>query len=129
MSAAVLNQGLTSIRDALKTLFSPYVFVSDDSTAFSATQTSGNPAGGSTVFLAKSATIANVDGKTYTATISVGGGDATIVGKSIYTVGASLGVTNTQAQSRTVRGAGLGIGVQTGDAYTIGIQVAVADNS
>lgn len=128
MAAAILTQGFTSIRNALKTAFSPQIGLSDDFTAFAVGQATVNPGAGTTVVLIKGATIADVDAKTYTATISVNG-STELTGKSIGTVAACLTAAATSAQSRTVRGAGLGIGVQAGDLYTIGVQVAVADNS
>jgi len=126
MAAAILTVGLTSIRDALKTGFSPDIGLSDDSVAFSLGQTALNPTAGATVTLIKAATIANVDAKTYTATITVNG-TTELTGKNIYTVGACLTTSAATAQSRTVRTNP--IGVQAGDSFTIGLQIAVADNS
>ena len=128
MSAAILNQGRTSIRDALKTAFAPNIGVTDDQTAFSASQTALNPSGGTTSTLIKAATITDVDYATFKSEISIDG-SSEFTGKVINTIGACLDTTAASAQSRSVRGSGLGIGVQAGDLFTIGLQIAVQDNS
>ena len=122
------TRGLVTIRDLLKTGFAPSIGLSDDSAAFAVTQTTLNPTGGATVSLVKTGTIANVNDTTFTSTISVNG-TTELTGKVINTIGPCTSNVNTAAQGRVVRGAGLGIGVQAGDLYTIGLQVAAADNS
>jgi hypothetical protein len=126
VAAAILTQGLTTIRDALKTSFSPQIGLSDDSVAFSAAQTTLNPTGGTTVTLIQASTHANVNATTWTSTVTVNG-TTQLTGKNIYTIGACLTSAATSAQSRTVRTNP--IGVQAGDLFTIGIQGAVTDQS
>lgn len=126
MSAAIYTVGKTTIRDLLKTGFSPSIGVSDDSAAFAVGQTSVNPTGGVTTALVKTATIANVDSATYDATISING-SSEMTGKNIYSISACTSNVASAAQSRTVRTNP--IGVQSGDLFTIGLRIAVADNS
>lgn len=125
MPAALLNQGRTSVRDSLKTLVS-HVGVSTDATAFAATQTTLNPGGGTN--LIKAASKADVDTFTFDATMTIDG-STEFTGQSIMTVGALNGPAATNALSRSVRGTGLGIGVQAGDVFTIGVRAQVQDNS
>lgn len=127
MSAAILTQGKTAIRDSLKTLVT-HIGVSDDTAAFSAGQTTLNPTGGATTNLIKTSSEADVDATTFDATISIDG-TTEFTNKVINTIGLMNGSAATNALSRSVRGAGLGIGVQAGDTFTIGIRVAVEDNS
>jgi hypothetical protein len=126
MPAAIYTVGKTTIRDLLKTGFSPSIGLSDDSAAFAVGQTSVNPTGGATTALVKTATIADVDASTYDATISVNG-TTELTGKNIYSISACTSNSAAAAKSRTVRSNP--IGVQTGDLYTIGLRIAVADNS
>ena len=126
MAAALLNQGKTAIRDSLKTLISN-VGVSTDATAFAATQTTLNPSGTGTNLI-KAATKTDVDTFTFDATITIDG-TTEFTGLSIMTIGALNGALATNALSRSVRGAGLGIGVQAGDSFTIGVRAQVQDNS
>src|SRR5579885_2774491 len=118
MSAALLNQGKTAIRDQLKTIFTK-VSVSDDSTAFDPTQTAVNPAGGTTTVLTKNATYTDqtsIDNFTTDYTITLDASvDTSFVGKYINTIALS---SATQVLARIVRS--LGIGFQTGDVYTVG---------
>lgn len=126
MAAAIYTVGKTAIRDLLKTGFSPSIGLSDDNAAWAANQSSVNPTGGATTALVKTATIADVDASTYDATISVNG-NTELTGKNIYSISACTSNAASAAKSRTVRGNP--IGVQAGDLYTIGLRVAVADNS
>ena len=129
MAAAIFDnatRGLITIRDLLKTGFASFIGLSDDSLAFNAAQTSVNPSGGATVTLIKAATIANVDSKTFTATVSVNG-NAELTGKNIYTISPCTSAAAGDAQGRVVRS--LPIGVQAGDLYTVGLQIAAADNT
>ncbi len=126
MAAAIYTVGKTTIRDLLKTGFSPSIGVSDDSAAFAAGQTSVNPTGGATVSLVKTATIANVDVTTYDATITING-NTEMTNKNIYSISACVSNSAASAQSRTVRSNP--IGVQAGDLFTLGLRISNADNS
>lgn len=126
MAQAILTQGLTALRDSLKTLVT-HVGVATDQTAFSAGQTALDPAnGGASNFLIKTSSEVNVDSVTFDASMSIDG-DSEFTGKAIYTVGILNGSGRTAALSRSVRGSGLGIGVQAGDSFTIGARVVVSD--
>jgi hypothetical protein len=123
---ALLNQGLTDIRDAISSRVT-HVGVATDQTAFAATQTALDPANaGAANLLIKAATDANVDFQTFDATISIDG-TTEFTGKTIWTIGILDGSTRTDAMSRTVRSQG--IGVQAGDTFTIGVRVKVEDNT
>ena len=126
MTAAILNQGETVIRDAVKTVLTN-VGVATDQTAFSAAQTALDPANaGAGFLLIKAATQANVDFQTvdYTMTIN---GTSEFTGLQIWTIGLLNGAARTNAVSRTVRT--VSIGVQTGDSFTIGVRAQHQDNS
>lgn len=142
MAIALLNQGKTSIRDSLKSLIT-HVCGSDDNTSFSAAQTGINPAGGSSSTIVKSTTNTNVDANTFDATIVING-TTEFTNKNLLAIGVSKGTAIRQASgaggnhtgsgtvgietiSRSVRS--LGIGVQSGDVFTIGVRVQVQDNS
>jgi hypothetical protein len=143
MAAAILTQGLTALRDNLKT-FVTHIGVSDDTTAFALSQTVINPGGGALSTHGEVSTEANVDATTFDATIDIDG-TTEFTGKVINTIaigkgaamrGASTGThtgtpltVGTDCVTRSLRGAGLGIGVQAGDAFTIGVRVKVEDNS
>lgn len=123
---AILNQGETVIRDAVKGVTS-HVGVATDATAFAATQTALDPAnGGSTNFLIKAATKADVDFQTEDYTISING-DTEMTNKAIATIGVLNGSARTNAMSRTVRTQT--IGVQLGDLFTIGVRMKHEDNT
>lgn len=142
MAASILNQGKTSIRDALKTLIT-HVVVSDDNTAFSAADTGINPGAGSTSTHVEAATDADVDGNTFDSTITINGASE-FTGKSIYAIGVAKGTAiraatgaggthtgggtvGTDCLTRAVRT--LPIGVQSGDVFTLGVRSQVQDNS
>lgn len=142
MAAAILNQGKTAIRDALKSLIT-HVAVSDDTAAFVATQTAINPTVGATSTHVEAATDTDVDGNTFDSTITLTGASE-FTDKSIFTIGVTKGLgirsgagtgthtgagntTGTDTLTRSVRT--LGIGVQSGDTFTIGVRVQVQDNS
>ena len=142
--AAILNQGKTSIRDSLKTLVT-HIVVSDDGQAFAAGDTGINPAAGSTSTHVEAATDADVDASTFDSTITITGASE-FTGKSIMAIGLAKGTAIRQATgsggthtgggtvgtdtlSRSVRSAGLGIGIQSGDTATLSIRVQVQDNS
>jgi hypothetical protein len=122
---ALLNRYRTALRDSEKTRVT-HVAVSDDSVAFSGTQTQVNPTGGATVVVIKAATKTDVDFATFDATISVGSADATLAGKSIRTISACDGSATTNALSRSVRSQGIGIET-SGDSFVIGVRLANSD--
>jgi hypothetical protein len=130
---AILNQGKTALRDSDKALLT-HLAVSDDAAAFGAGQTVVNPTGGATTVLTKAATRTNsgVANDQFDSTISIDG-STEFTNKSIMTIATAKGSGTTGAGtdtvSRSVRGAGLGIGVQPGDNYTIGARVKEEDNS
>lgn len=141
MAAAILDQGKTSIRDSLKTLIT-HVAVSDDDTAFSATQTGINPDNTKSTHV-ETATDADVDGNTFDSTITITGASE-FTDKSIFAIGVAKGSAIRQASGGTGTHTGggtngtdlltrsvrtLGIGVQSGDTFTIGVRVQVQDNS
>lgn len=143
MAAAILNQGKTAIRDSIKTLVT-HVGVTDDTTAFSAAQTVINPGGAALSTHGEASTDTDVGTDAFDAVITISG-TTEFTGKVINTIaigkgaamrGASSGThtgtpltVGTDCLSRSVRGAGLGIGVQAGDEFTIGVRVTVEDNS
>lgn len=152
MPAAIVDNGKTAIRDRLKpntglptTGLVTHVAVSDDTTAFATGQNTVNPAVGTTSTHAETATNADVDASTFDATITITG-STEFTGKVINTIaltkgvaarsastgthtGAPLTAGTTDLLSRSVRSAGLGIGVQSGDTLVIGARVQVQDNS
>ena len=144
MPAAILTQGKTSIRDSLKTLIT-HIVVSDDSAAFAVGDTGINPTAGSTSTHVEAATDTDVDASTFDSTITITGASE-FTNKSIMSIGVAKGTAirsatgsggthtgggtvGTDTISRSVRSAGLGIGVQSGDTHQIGVRTAVADNS
>lgn len=128
---AILDQGKTAIRDALKTLVT-HVGVAVDSTAFNGTQTVIDPAGDvSADRLIKASSEANVDASTFDATITIDG-TTELTNKSIHTISLMNGSVRTAALTRTVRqavGPDLGIGVIAGDSHTVGVRCQTQDNS
>lgn len=124
MPAAFLDQGKTSIRDTMKTLVT-HVGLAADSTAFAANQTALNPSAAGTVLI-KPATKTDVNGSTFDATVGIDG-NTEFTDQYINTIGAMSGSARTNALSRSVRT--VGIGVQAGDTYTLGLRLAVEDNS
>lgn len=126
MAAAILNQGKTAIRNSLKTLVT-HVGLSTDATAFAGTQTALNPSGSGTNLI-KACT--NADSGTnndqFDATITVNG-TTEFTGLVINTISIQNGSAASNALTRSVRTAG--IGVQAGDLFTIGARVLVQDNS
>lgn len=124
MAAAILNQGRTAIRDALKTLIS-HIVVSTDSTAFSATQTTANPSGAGTNII-KASTGVDVDAFTFDAQINISG-DTEFTGLNINTIAPANGNAAANALARVVRTNP--IGVQAGDVFTVGVRVQVQDAS
>lgn len=144
MPAAILDQGKTAIRDALKSLVT-HVVVSDDTAVFSGSQTGINPTAGATSTHVEAATDTDVDGSTFDSTITITGASE-FTGKVINSIGVAKGTgirsatgsggthtgggtVGTDTISRSVRSAGLGIGVQSGDTHVIGVRTAVQDNS
>lgn len=121
MAPALLTQGSTAIRDALKTLVS-HVGISTDSTAFSAAQTTLSPGGGTNII--KASTEADVNATTFDASATVTSADGT---GSFRTVGVLNGSAATAALSRSVRTNG--IGIDSGDSYVVTVRVAVTDAS
>ena len=131
MPAALLAQGKTAIRDVIATLIT-HIAVTDDSTAFVITQTVANPAGGATVVLTKACAATVVDANTVDELITITGASE-FTGKVINGVCSAKGTlttgSGTDTLSRIPRASGLGIGVQAGDIYTIGIRTVTEDNS
>lgn len=126
MPAAILNQGQTVIRDAVKAVTS-HVGVATDQTAFSATQTELDPANaGAGERLIKAATKVDVDFQTEDYTITIDG-DSEFTGLQIWTIGILDGATRADVMTRTVRS--LSIGVQAGDTFTVGVRLTHEDNS
>lgn len=142
MSAAILNQGKTAIRDSLKTLIT-HVCVSDDQDTFDAADTGINPTAGSTSTHVETATDTDVDGNTFDSTITITGATE-FTDKVIYSIGVAKGAgirsatgsggthtgggtVGTDCMTRSVRT--LGIGVQSGDTFTLGVRTQVQDNS
>lgn len=124
MAASLLTQGVTAIRDNLKTLVT-HVGVATDQTSFSVSQTALDPANaGASERLIKTSSEANVDASTFDASMSIDG-DSEFTNQTIWTVGVLDGSARTDALSRTVRTQG--IGVQAGDSFTIGVRVVVSD--
>lgn len=124
MAAALLTQGKTAIRDSLKTLVT-HVGVSTDSTAFAVGQTRIDPTGSGTNLI-KASTETDVDGDTFDATISING-TTEFTGSTIRTIAIQNGSAATNALSRSVRS--VGIGVESGDVFTVGVRVRVSDQS
>ncbi len=124
MPAAILDQGRTAIRDSLKTLVT-HIGLSTDSTAFNATQTALDPTGSGTNLI-KASTEVDVSASSFDATISVNG-TTELTGQTIRTIAAMNGSARTNALTRSVRGAG--IGVEAGDVFTIGLRFAISDAS
>lgn len=60
-------------------------------------------------------------------------GTSEFTGKVINCIGAgkgaSMSVDGTDTLTRSVRGSGLGIGVQAGDSFTVGLRLIVTDAS
>lgn len=145
MAASILNQGQTSIRDAVKSLVT-HVCISTDTTVFTASDTGVNPGAGSTsTWVKATASETNVDFQTVDYAISIDG-TTEFTGLVINSLGVAKGVGVRQATgaggthgggsvvgtdciTRTLRSAGLGIGVQAGDSFTIGCRVKHEDNS
>lgn len=121
---AFLNQGLTDVRDALKSKVT-HVGVSTDQTTFAAGQSDLSPDAGATDLI-KSATETNVDFQTVDFTISIDG-DSEFTNQTIWTIGILKGATSGDAMSRSVRSQG--IGVQAGDSFTVGVRAKAEDNS
>lgn len=124
MAGAILTSHLTATRDWRKGIVT-HVGVSTDSTAFAASQTRLDPTGSATNLI-KSATKTDVDATTFDATITIDG-TTEFTGQTIRTVGALTGSAATAAITRTVRS--LGIGVQAGDTFTIGVRFSAEDNT
>ncbi len=120
---AILARGRTAMRDALKGLVT-HVGVSTASDAFADGQTVIDPTAGTN--LIKLSTETDVDGNTFDATMTING-DTEFKDLTIRTIGILNGGLRTDILTRTVRA--LGIGVQAGDVYTVGVRVAVQDAS
>lgn len=145
MAAAILDQGQTAIRDAVKSLVT-HVAITDDTTAFSGAHTGINPGAAATSTWVKvTAAETNVDFQTVDYTISIDG-STEFTNKVINAIGVAKGlgvrqatgaggthgggsVVGTDAISRSLRGAGLGWGIQAGDVVTVGVRAKHEDNS
>ena len=122
MAAAILDQGKTAIRDALKSLVT-HGGISTNSTAFNVSQTELNP-GGTGTNIIKAATKTDVDASTFDASITVTSADGTGLFRTVSILdGSGVG----DALSRSVRTNGLG--VDAGDSYVVTVRVAVSDAS
>ena len=123
MPAAILTQGMTAIVTAVSNLVT-HVAITDDTVAFSASQTVINPTGGTTTTV--------VDATTIDKTIVITG-TTEFTDTVINTIGAAKGTATTGAGTdtltRSVRGAGLGIGVQSGDVFEVGVRLVITDAS
>lgn len=131
MSAAILTQGLTAILTAVSGIVTQ-IAVTDDSVAFAVGQTVANPTAGSTTVLTQAATTTAVNATTVNKTVTITG-STQFTGKVINCICAAKGTGTTGAGTdtltRSVRGSGLGIGVQSGDVFQVGVQLVVADAS
>jgi hypothetical protein len=124
MPRAILDVGLTDLRNAIKARWT-HVGVATDTTAVAAAQTTLDPAnGGATNLLIKPAAWADVDATTADATITING-TTEMTGKTISTEGLLTGSARTTAVARVVRP--VAIGVMAGDTFTIGLRVRVSD--
>lgn len=130
MAASILTQGLTNLRDAVRGVafnFWSHTAVATDATAFAANQTAVDPANaGAANLLIKVATFTVVDATTIDGLISING-DTEMTGKNIFTISACKGNTRTDAITRSVRTNS--IGVQAGDAITVGPRMTIIDAS
>lgn len=143
-AAAFLTQGLTERRNAFKTLVT-HLTVSDDTTAFSAAHTGINPGAAATSTHVETVSEADVDGITVDFSCTVVGASE-FTGKVINCIGLSKGlgvrsatgsggthtggaIVGTDTISRSLRPAGLGIGVASGDTYTLTVRDVEEDNS
>jgi len=123
MSAALLDQGKTAIRDVVKTLVT-HVGISTDTTAFSSSQVRIDPTGAGTNIIKSSAGEVNVDAGTFDAPITISGADGVGVFKTVSILN---GASATNALTRSVRTNGIGIDV--GDTFVLTVRVTVEDNS
>lgn len=121
---AFSEQGLNAQLVHDRTLY-PYVGVSDDPTAFDATQTRLDPTGTANNLILP-ATVENIDNVTDQYTINVT--SANFGNKEIFTIGLQTGPAATDNASRSVRT--LSIGVQPdGDDFTVGIKLTKSDQT
>lgn len=126
MSAAILNQGATAMRDALRGTAGNYITgvgVSTANDAFSAAQTVIDPTVG-TNYMAAATSFTVIDFQTVDVHLTVASGNIT---GNLWTLSLMKGTTRTDALTRTVRTAS--IGVQAGDSYDLAIRYQVQDNS
>lgn len=126
---AIHQAGRTLLRNAAKTLIS-HVGISTDATAFGDGQTVLDPANvGAGNNLIRAATIVDVDGDTFDATLDVDNRDASadFQDKAVSTIGAQTGIARTNNLGRVVRTQT--IGLQDGDFATIGVRFGIEDNS
>jgi hypothetical protein len=131
MAAAILTQGLTAVVTAVSTLVT-HVAITTDSAAFAVGQTVANPTGGGQTVLTQPATTTVVNANTINKTVTITG-STQFTGLVINSISAAKGTGTTGAGTdtltRSVRGSGLGIGVQAGDVFTVGVQLVVTDAS
>ncbi len=124
--AAILNQGLTALRDATKVKVT-HVGVATDASVFAAAQTVLDPAGGGAANrLIKAKAQADVDFQTADFTMTIDG-TTEMTNKTIFTIGVLQGAATADAMTRSVRTQG--IGVQAGDAFTLGVRMKSEDNT
>jgi hypothetical protein len=122
--AAIHTQGINKILVALRSLVS-HVGVTTDNTSYSVGQTRLDPSGVGTNLIA-AATQADVNNSTDDYTINVT--SANFGGNVINTIGAMSGSAATDSISRSVRTNGIGVDA-AGDDFTIGVRLAVTDQS
>jgi hypothetical protein len=132
MALSLLIQGLVAIVTAISSLVT-HVAVSTDSTAFATSQTVMNPGGGDVLTLAATTTtVGPVEDAVVDKTITING-DTQFTGLVINCIGPASGTgtegAGTDTLGRIVRAPGLGIGVQTGDVFTVGVRLKIEDNS
>jgi uncharacterized cupin superfamily protein len=148
MAAAITTQGQTFIRDTLKAAFT-HVVISDDTTVFAVGNTGVNPGAGTTSTHASAATKTDVgtDSEDFTFVLD---GTSFFTNKVINSIGVTKGTAVRQATgtggthtvqpsgattvgndtiTRSLRASGLGIGVQSGDTFTVGVRSKSEDNS
>jgi hypothetical protein len=130
MAASIYTNGLNAVVTAVSGLVT-HVAISTDSTAFAVGQTVMNPSGSGTVRV-EAATTTVVDAVTVDKTITITGTDE-FTDLTINSIGFLKGTAatggGTDTLGRIVRGAGLGIGVQSGDVFVVGCRLSITDQS
>lgn len=120
---AYLQQGLTAIRNSIKSLIT-HVGVTDDGAAFNAEHTTLNPTGAPTTNFIGAATKTDVDFQTADYSFVVT--SANFGGKFIRAIGVLSGSAATAALSRAVRTLALGVEAAN-DTLTIAVRIKDQD--